>query len=153
MLWEPITVDGQPRSLVNWYYNTTGVAWTRFGSYLPDRRLGTYFDIGLSGGPASEIPQGSAFLYQFGVATKLPVPGWSASLLYPSFQYQGAWRTMERANIVQGDVSYWKVNYRWGGRPYPGVTAKANLIDSDLPPDIVEFSYTGGTMKDFTPLW
>src|SRR5260370_41676435 len=57
------------------------------------------------------------------------------------------------ANIVQGDFSYWKVNYRWGGRPYPGVTAKANLIDSSLPPDIVEFSYTGGTMKDFTPLW
>jgi hypothetical protein len=40
MQWEPVTVDGQPRSLVNWYYNTTGVAWTRFGSYLPDRRLG-----------------------------------------------------------------------------------------------------------------
>ena len=153
MQWEPITVDGQPRSLVNWYYNTTGVAWTRFGSYFPDRRLGTYFDIGLSGGPASEIPQGSAFLYQFGVASKLPVPGWSVSLFYPSFQYQGSWRTMERANIVQGDFSYWKVNYRWGGRPYPGVTARANLLDSTIPADIVNFSYTGGTMKDFTPLW
>jgi len=153
MQWEPVTVDGQPRSLVNWYYNTTGVAWTRFGSYLPDRRLGTYFDIGLSGGPASEIPQGSAFLYQFGVASKLPVPGWSASLLYPSFQYQGSWRAMERANIVQGDFSYWKVNYRWGGRPYPGVTARANLLDSTIPADTVNFSYTGGTMKDFTPLW
>jgi hypothetical protein len=153
MQWEPVTVDGQPRSLVNWYYNTTGVAWTRFGSYLPDRRLGTYFDIGLSGGPASEIPQGSAFLYQFGVASKLPVSGWSVSLFYPSFQYQGSWRPMERANIVQGDFSYWKVNYRWGGRPYPGVTARANLLDSSIPADIVKFSYTGGTMKDFTPLW
>ena len=153
MKWEPVTVDGQQRSLVNWYYNTTGVAWTKFGSYLPDRRLGTYFDIGLSGGPASEIPQGSAFLYQFGVASKLPVSGWSASLLYPSFQYQGSWRAMERANIVQGDFSYWKVNYRWGGRPYPGVTARANLLDSTIPADIVNFSYTGGTMKDFTPLW
>jgi hypothetical protein len=153
MQWEPVTVDGQPRSLVNWYYNTTGVPWTKFGSYLPDRRLGTYFDIGLSGGPASEIPEGSAFLYQFGVASKLPVAGWSVSLFYPSFQYQGSWRTMERANIVQGDFSYWKVNYRWGGRPYPGVTARANLLDSSVPADIVKFSYTGGTMKDFTPLW
>src|SRR6266699_552185 len=124
MQWEPVTVDGQPRSLVNWYYNTTGVAWTRFGSYLPDRRLGTYFDIGLSGGPASEIPQGSAFLYQFGVASKLPVSGWSVTLLY-----------------------------RWGGRPYPGVTARANLQDPTLPAGIAKFSYTGGTTKDFTPLW
>jgi hypothetical protein len=153
MNWEPVTVDGQLRSLVSWYYNTTGIPWTQFGSYLPDRRLGTYFDIGLSGGPASEIPEGSAFLYQFGVASKLPVSGWSATLFHPSFQYQGSWRTMERANVVQGDFSYWKVSYRWGGRPYPGVTARANLLDSTLPAGIVTFSYTGGTMKDFTPLW
>jgi len=153
MKWEPVTVDGQQRSLVNWYYNTTGVGWTKFGSYLPDRRLGTYFDIGLSGGPASEIPQGSAFLYQFGVASKVPVSGWNASLLYPSFQYQGSWRMMERANIVQGDFSYWKVNYRWGGRPYPGVTARASLLDSSFPVGTVTFSYNGGTMKNFTPLW
>ena len=153
MQWEPVTIDGLPRSMVNWYYNTTGVSWTKFGSYLPDRRLGTYFDIGLSGGPASEIPQGSAFLYQFSVASKLPVAGWSVSLFYPSFQYQGSWRTMERANIVQGDFSYWKVNYRWGGKPYPGVTARANLVDPTMPPGIVKFSYTGGTMRDFTPLW
>ena len=153
MKWEPVTVDGLPRSIVNWYYNTTGVSWTKFGSYLPDRRLGTYFDIGLSGGPASEIPEGSAFLYQFGVASKLPVQGWSVSLFYPSFEYQGSWRTMERANIVQGDFSYWKVSYRWGGKPYRGVTARANLIDSTLPTGIVKFSYTGGIMRDFTPLW
>ncbi|TMI26210.1 hypothetical protein E6H24_03355 [Candidatus Bathyarchaeota archaeon] len=153
MNWEPVTVDGQPRSIVGWYYNTTGVAWTKFGSFLPDRRLGTYFDIGLSGGPASEIPQGSAFLYQFGVGSKLLVSGWSVSLFNPSFQYQGTWRTMEKANVVQGDFSYWKVNYRWGGRPYPGVTARVNLLDSSVPVDTLTFSYTGGTMRDFTPLW
>lgn len=153
MMWEPISVDGQPRSIVNWYYNTTGLAWTKFGSFLPDPRLGTYFDIGLSGGPASEIPEGSAFLYQFGVASKLPVSGWSVTMFYPSFQYQGSWRMMERANIVQGDFSYWKGNYRWGGRPYPGVIARASLIDSTLPADLVEFSYAGGILKNFTPLW
>jgi hypothetical protein len=124
-----------------------------YGSYLPDPRLGTYFDIGLSGGPASTIPQGSAFLYQFGVASKTPVSGWSVSMFYPSFQFHGSWRAMESANTVQGDFSYWKVNYRWGGRPYPGVTAKANLQDSSIPVDILTFSYTGGTMQDFTPLW
>ncbi|OLD09395.1 MAG: hypothetical protein AUI95_00945 [Crenarchaeota archaeon 13_1_40CM_3_52_4] len=153
MMWEPVIVDGQPRQVVNWYFNTTGTPWTLYGSYLPDPRLGTYFDIGLSGGPASTIPQGSAFLYQFGVASKTPVSGWSASLLYPSFQYKGSWRMMERANIVQGDFSYWKVNYRWGGRPYPGVTARANLLDSTVAPDIVEFSFTGRTLMNFTPLW
>jgi len=153
MMWEPVTVNSQPRQVVNWYYNTTGVPWTLYGSYLPDPRLGTYFDIGLSGGPASTIPQGSAFLYQFGVASKTPVSGWSVSMFYPSFQYHGSWRAMESASIVQGDFSYWKGNYRWGGRPYPGVTAAANLLDSSLPVDTVTFSYTGGTMKDFTPLW
>ncbi len=91
MSWEPVTVDGQPRQIVYWYYNTTGTPWTQFGSYLPDPRLGTYFDIGLSGGPASTIPQGTAFLYQFGVASKTPVPGWSVFLVNPSFKYQGSW--------------------------------------------------------------
>src|SRR5438132_12057332 len=118
MMWEPVTVNSQPRQVVNWYYNTTGVPWTLYGSYLPDPRLGTYFDIGLSGGPASEIPQGSALLYQFGVASKLPVPGWSVSLLYPSFQYQGSWRTLERTNSVQGYFSYWMVNFTRGVRSY-----------------------------------
>jgi len=74
-------------------------------------------------------------------------------MFYPSFQYHGSWRAMESASIVQGDFSYWKGNYRWGGRPYQGVTATANLLDSSLPVDTVTFSYTGGTMKDFTPLW
>src|SRR5213080_5111001 len=126
MSWEPVTVDGQPRQIVYWYYNTTGTPWTQFGSYLPDPRLGTYFDIGLSGGPASTIHHGTAFLYQFGVASKTPVPGWSVFLVNPSFKYQGTWRIMERANIVQGESSFWKFRYRWGGLPYEGVTAKAN---------------------------
>ena len=153
MSWEPVTVDGQPRQIVYWYYNTTGTPWTQFGSYLPDPRLGTYFDIGLSGGPASTIPQGTAFLYQFGVASKTPVPGWNVFLVNPSFKYQGSWRIMERANIVQGESSFWKFRYRWGGLPYEGVTAKANLTDSAMPAGIVELSYTGGTLKNYEPLW
>src|SRR5205807_1730599 len=32
MSWEPVTVDGQPRQIVYWYYNTTGTPWTQFGS-------------------------------------------------------------------------------------------------------------------------
>ncbi len=153
MSWEPVTDNGQPRQKVNWYYNTTGTPWTQFGTYLPDPRLGTYFDIGLSGGPAQTIPQGTAFLYQFGVASKIPVSGWNVLLLNPSFKYQGAWRVMERANIVQGDTSFWKFRYRWGGLPYDGITARANLNDSTMPPGVVEFSYSSGTLKDYAPLW
>jgi hypothetical protein len=153
MSWEPTTVGAQQRMIVNWYYNVSGNPWTKFGSYLPDARLGTYFDIGLSGGPASTIPEGSAFLYQFGVASKEPVAGWNAFLIQPSFLYRGTWKTMEHANIVQGDFSYWKVNYRWGGAAYPGMTARANLTGSTVLPEIVEFSYTGGTLRNFAPLW
>ncbi len=137
----------------NWYYNTTGIPWTRFGSFTPDFREGRYFDIGIPGGVPINVPQGMAIFYQFGVASKFPVPGWSVLLLYPSFQYQGSWRVMERANVIQGDFSYWKFEYRWGGAPYPGVTARANLLDPSMPAGIAEFSYTGGTLRDFSPLW
>jgi hypothetical protein len=153
MSWVPVTVNGQSRQAVYWDYNTTGTSWTQFGSYLPDLRLGTYFDIGTTGGPATTVPQGTTLLSQFGVASKIPVSGWSALLLDPSFYYQGTWRVMEHANVVQGDYSFWKFRYRWGGLPYDGVTARANQIDPTMPPDMVEFSYTGGTLKNFGPLW
>lgn len=139
---------------VNWYYNTTGVPWRHFGSFTPDFREGKYFDIGVVGGLAPvNIPQSRAYFFQFGVASKYPVQHWSVRLLHPSFQYQGAWRIMEKAATIQGDVSYWKANYRWGGQPYNGVTARTTLSDPSIPPQVVEFSYTGGLIRDNVPLW
>jgi len=145
MMWEPVTINGQSLYEANWYYNTTSTPWTRYGSFIPDFREGHYFDIGL--------PGGGTYFYQFGIGSKTPVSGWKIRLLFPSFQYQGSWMRMERANIIQGDRSFWKANYRWGGEPYTGVTATANLNDPSVPPGIVEFAYTGATLADFTPLW
>ena len=146
MSWEPIRQNGQALYEANWYYNTTNVPWTLFGSFVPDFREGHYFDIGLPGGGVD--------FYQFGVASKTPVSGWKVRLLYPSFlDNSGAWRRMERANIVQGDHSLWKVMYRWGGSPYPGAGARANLQDPSVPPGEVEFAYTGETLGNGTPLW
>ncbi|HET7404578.1 MAG TPA: hypothetical protein VFJ63_00505, partial [Candidatus Bathyarchaeia archaeon] len=153
MMWEPVTVNGQTVYEANWYYNTTTTSWTRFGSFLPDFREGHYFDIGLVGGITTDLPQGFAYFSQFGVASKYPVSGWKVLVFYPSFQYQGAWRMMERANIVQGDHSYWKVMYRWGGEPYRGVTVEASSTNSSLAPGIAEFVYNGTTAKEFAPLW
>ena len=153
MMWEPIVINSQTLYEANWYYNTTSLPWTKFGGFLPDFREGTYFDIGIPGSVPSNLPLGAAYFYQFGVASKKPVSGWKVLLLYPSFQYRGSWRIMERANIIQGDYSYWKAEYRWGGRPYPGVTARANILDPTMPLGVAEFSYTGGTLKDNTPLW
>jgi hypothetical protein len=152
MMWEP-SPTSPLNSQVNWYYNTTGVPWQRFGSFVPDYREGAYFDIGVVGTGSVNLPQGRAYFYQFGVASKIPVNGWTVQLLYPSFQYQGSWRAMERASIIQGDVSYWKAAYRWGGRPYLGVTARANALDPAISPGILELSYTGGTVRNNTPLW
>ncbi len=152
MMWEPSSVSPL-NSQVNWYYNTTGVPWQRFGSFIPDFREGPYFDIGVVGVANTNLPQQAAYFYQFGVASKIPVAGWSVFLLYPSFRYQGSWRLMEHANIIQGDYSYWKAAYRWGGRPYPGVTARANALDPSFKPSILELSYTGGVLKDNTLLW
>ena len=153
MMWEQVLVQGEALYQANWYYNTTTVSWTRFGSFLPDLREGHYFDIGIPGGVPTNLPGGATYFFQFGVASKLPVAGWKILLLYPSFQYQGTWRMMERANIIQGDYSFWKAEYRWGGEPYQGVTAQSKLTDSNIPPGIVEFEYTGGTLKNNAPAW
>ncbi len=135
-----------------WYYNYTGHPWTRFGDFVPDFREGPYFDIGIDG--AGNFPYAYAMFYQFGVATKTPVTGWSVQLLYPSFVNTTSWIPMERANIIQGWTSFWKGNYRWGGQPYPGVSADANANDEAIPPGVAEFTYTGsGTLRDRTPLW
>jgi len=153
MMWEPVSINGQTFYQANWYYNTTSVAWTRFGNFLPDFREGPYFDIGIPGGVPTNLPGGATYFYQFGVASKYPVSGWKVLLLYPSFRYQGSWRVMERANIIQGDYSYWKAEYRWGGEPYEGVTVEANLTNPELPSGTAEFVYSGGTVRDNSPLW
>ncbi len=154
MMWEPSST-GLLRSQVNWYYNTTALGWQRFASFVPDFREGPYFDIGVVGccGAGKNTPQKYAYFFQFGVASKTRVPGWSVLLMYPSFQYQGAWRLMEKANSIQGDFSFWKANYRWGGQSYPGVTALAKDLDPSFKAGILELSYTGGSLKDNTPLW
>ena len=158
MMWES-SAASPLGSQVNWYYNTTGVPWQGFGSFIPDFREGAYFDIGSEGTGGivignPNIPQKFAYFFQFGVASKTPARDWTVQLLDPSFNYQGSWKLMERASTIQGDVSYWKGGYRWGGRPYPCVAARANAIDSTIKPGIIEFSYKGaGTLKNNAPLW
>ena len=149
MMWQ----YDQPNWHADWYYNYTGQPWTKFGSFVPDFREGHYFDIGVVG--VGNYPSAYAFFYQFGVASKIPVPGWSVQLLYPSFVHpDGSWRLMERANIIQGWHSYWKANYRWGREPYYGVSAQANANDKTLPPGILQLTYSGvGTLPEKTVLW
>lgn len=138
---------------VNWYYNYTGLPWESFGSWVPDWRENPYFDIGVIGPGNGREPYLDTYFFQFGVASKSPVIGWSVLLTEPSFQYQGSWRVMEAAAMIQGNLSFWKVGYRWGGAPYPGVTARASALDPAFGADKVEFSYTGGHLKDNTSLW
>ena len=149
MMWQ----YDQPNWHADWYYNYTGQPWTKFGSFVPDFREGHYFDIGIVG--VGNYPSAYAFFYQFGVASKTPVSGWSVQLLYPSFVHpDGSWRVMERANIIQGWHSFWKANYRWGGEPYNGVSAEANANDQALPAGIVQLTYSGtGTLPEKTVLW
>ena len=145
MMWE----NGQ----ANWYYNYTGVPWQKLGGLTPDFREAPYFDIGVIGPGHGQDFNLDTYFFQFGVGSKSPVTGWSVQFLDPSFQLQGSWRLMEKAAVIQGDLSFWKTAYRWGGAPYPGVTAQANALDASFPKDSVEFSYTGGTLKNNTPLW
>src|SRR2546427_911888 len=143
----------KPDFHADWYYNYTGQPWIQFGSFVPDFREGPYFDIGLVG--VGNYPSAYAFFYQFGVASKTPVLGWSVQLLYPSFvDPNGSWRLMEKANIIQGWHSYWKANYRWGGEPYNGVSAEANANDKTFPVGILQMTYSGiGTLPEKTVLW
>ena len=71
----------------------------------------------------------------------------------PLFPISGIVGVMERANNIQGDYSFWKAEYRWGGEPYEGVTAQANLTDPNIPPGTAYFNYDGRTMRDNAPLW
>jgi len=137
----------------NWFYNYTGQPWTRFGSFVPDFREGHYFDVGVEG--AGNYPCSCVYFYQFGVASKTPVAGWSVQLLYPSFVHpDGSWGVIEHASIIQGVSSYWKGNYRWGGEPYNGVSARANANDKTLPAGILQLTYSGtGTLMEKTILW
>ena len=137
----------------NWFYNYTGHPWTKFGSFVPDFREGHYFDIGTDG--AGNYPCGCALFYQFGAATKTPVPGWSVDLLYPSFvNYSSSWQLMEHAKIIQGVDSFWKGAYRWGGEAYTGVSAKSNATDKTIPLGVLQLTYRGeGTLRDGTVLW
>lgn len=91
--------------------------------------------------------------FQFGASNKPPVLGWTIVLLYPSFQDEESWRLMEKAAVIQGDLSYWKAAYRWGGAPYHGVTATSRALDSSFPNNTVEFSHTGGLLTTNTVLW
>jgi hypothetical protein len=136
----------------NWYYNYTGRSWTKFGSFVPDFREAPYFNIGVTG--AGNYPYPLAFFYQFGVATKTPVPGWSVQLLYPSFiNPRGSWSLVEKANTIQGWHSFWKGNYRWGGEPYNGVSAQANENERTIPVGILQLTYTGtGSLPENTLL-
>jgi hypothetical protein len=149
MMWQ----QDQQTWHANWYYNYTGQTWTKFGSFVPDFREGHYFDIGVTG--AGNYPFAQALFYQFGVASKIPVPGWSVQLLYPSFiDTNGSWRLMESANIIQGSESFWKGNYRWGGEPYNGVFAEANANDKNFPVGVLQLAYSGtGAIPDKTVLW
>ena len=152
MMWEP-SPNNPEQNQVDWYYNTTSTPWQSFGSFVPDFREGNYFDIGLPSIGNGNPPERNAYFFQFGIASKTEVKGWAVLFLYPSFQYQGSWRQMERANVIQGDRSFWKGAYRWGGRPYPGVTAQAKYQDPSMSAGVAEFSYTGGTMGYHEPLW
>jgi hypothetical protein len=136
----------------NWYYNTTGVAWQKFGSFKPDFREGQYFDIGVEGGTVN-LPQGAVYFHQFGVASKIPVRGWTIQLIHPMYEDQGVWHVIEKARTIQGDLSYWKGNYRWGGMPYYGVSVQTNFTETSLSTYVVQFSFTGRTVKNNALLW
>jgi len=152
MMWEPST-SNPSQEQVNWYYNTTGTPWQKFGSFMPDFREGKYFDIGVVDTGNGNLPERRAYFFQFGVASKVIVPGWRVLMIYPSFQYQGSWKLMERANVIQGPGSFWKGAFRWAGLAYPGVSVTGNIRDPSMTPGIAEFSYTGTTMQNHAPLW
>lgn len=145
----------QPSWHADWYYNFTGQPWTKFGSFVPDFREGHYFDIGIDGAAQNQLCA-CALFYQFGVASKTPVSGWSVQLSYPSFVPPGgsSWRPMEHASSIQGPYSYWKGAYKWGGETYTGVSANSNANDQSIPPDVLQLTYSGtGTLQSSKVLW
>ncbi len=113
MMWENRTV--------NWYYWVDRETSQRFASFNTPRIQNSYFNIGEIGG-AHNPPYGKAFFYQSGVMSNSPPSSgkWRITIECPAYLSAGKWACLSNPRILQGDVSYWKVLWRWG-EPYPEV--------------------------------
>lgn len=95
-----------------------------------------------------------AFYFQFGVISSRIIADdhWTADLKEPRILRNSGWSLVETAWSTQGDISYLDYDWKWGGVPYEGVSAKYLNQQLENPHEVM-FFYNGETLPRGTILW
>jgi hypothetical protein len=95
-----------------------------------------------------------AFYFQFGVISSQIIADnhWTADLKEPRILRNSGWSPVETAWSTQGDICYLDYDWKWGGAPYEGVSARY-LGHPLMNPNEVMFFYNGETLPRGTILW
>lgn len=98
--------------------------------------------------------------FQFGVVSSQIIANkhWSADLKDPRIlrkpgsRFGAGWHLVSTAWSTQGDISYLDSDWKWGGAPYPGTSAKYHKNPLENPNEVI-FFYNGQTLRPGTVLW
>lgn len=95
-----------------------------------------------------------AFYFQFGVVSSRIIADdhWAADLKEPRILRNSGWSLVETAWSTQGDICYLDYDWKWGGAPYEGASAKYLNHPLENPHEVV-FFYNGETLPRGTILW
>jgi hypothetical protein len=134
---------------VSWYYGEDLRSLQTFASFNPPGLENPAFNVGVLKGILSNGPTGSAYFFQFGIASRYPIGqgGWRVKFDHPSYLLDGSWTSVPHAQSIQGAVSYWKVLWRWG-ESYDRVGVFAEPATPS-----VTFQYSDSTLTSFQDLW
>lgn len=134
---------------VSWYYGKDLRSLQTFASFNPPDLENPAFNVGVLKGILSNRPTGSAYFFQFGIASRYPIGhgGWSVRFDHPSYILDGSWSFVPHAQSIQGASSYWKVLWRWG-ESYDRVGVLAQTANAS-----VTFQYSDSTLTGFQDLW
>jgi len=100
------------------------------------------------------------YYFQFGVVSSQIIADthWSVDLKEPKilrnpeWHLGSGWHQVETAWSTQGDISYLDYDWKWGGKPYRGVSANYHQKPLENKYEVI-FFYNGQTLPAGTMLW
>jgi hypothetical protein len=95
---------------VSWYYGRNKTEFESFAALRAPNLKNAYFNIGELKGIVGNRPTGSAYFFQFGIASNYSIghSGWRVTLDHPSYLFENTWTSVRYTESVQGGSSYWK---------------------------------------------
>ena len=153
--WVSLEMNWTSSTSIQWFYKITFVSndsstpWMLYSSFTPPTIQNHYWDAGLIGVGAPNVPTGYAYFYQFGVSSAYPITDeiWHVYMQCPDIVLNNSWTCLPKAAYINGLQSFWKAIYTFGEN-YPGTsfTYLGNYR--------VEFFFSGANSPpDGTPIW